>query len=226
MRSVGVRVELIDRDSMVRGSPALRFGDDEHVEGLFVPEGGYVDDPVHATADVARAAAAEGVSFALDTRLTEVLTGWSHDRLEVRGARTHRGETFESPVVVNCVGPHSGWLNLVARTPLALTTAPLRQVVVDGRAPSLPSLPGPLPVIADLVHGFYLRPDPERVRVGAVWPQDETDFLTDPDAADPLVEPGVIATRLAAARPGTRGVRAARAGRRVRRHRPGLVSDR
>jgi glycine/D-amino acid oxidase-like deaminating enzyme len=55
-------------------------------------------------------------------------------------------------------------------------------------------------VIADLLSGFYLRPDPGRVRIGAVWPRDETDFLTDPDGTDPAVPGAVIAARIAAAR--------------------------
>src|SRR6185436_6791 len=87
-------------------------------------------------------------------------------------------------------------------------TAPLRQIVVDGRAPSVGALPrrtiagdaGPLPVIADLPGGFYLRPDPERIRIGAVRPEDETEFLTDADASDAPVPSETIPARLEAAK--------------------------
>jgi sarcosine oxidase subunit beta len=73
-------------------------------------------------------------------------------------------------------------------------------MVVDGVAPALEGLPGPMPVIADLLGGFYLRPDPARIRIGAVWPRDETEFLTDPDAADPAVPASVMTARIEAAR--------------------------
>jgi sarcosine oxidase subunit beta len=200
MRSVGVRVERLDRSALSSAFPALRFAADEPVEGLFEPEGGFVDDAERATADVARAASGEGVTFHLGRTIAAVTTRWSQGGLEVRGVRTREGDAFEAPVVVNCAGPHSGWLNLIARSPLALATAPLRQIVVDGRAPRIDALPGRLPVVADLVLGFYLRPDAGRLRIGAVWPQDETEYLSDPDAADPLVPGPWIAERIATAR--------------------------
>jgi len=201
MRSVGIAVERLDRDSLARSFPALAFDEREPVEGLFEPEGGYVDDPTRATEDVARAAVAAGATFRYETRLVSVLTEWENGSLAVRGVRTHLGETIESPVVVNCAGPHSGWVNLLAHSPLRLTTAPLKQVVLDGHSPGLRSLPGRLPVIADLIHGFYLRPDPERTRIGAVWQRDETEFIADPDLADDHpVDPAILTSRLAAAR--------------------------
>jgi sarcosine oxidase subunit beta len=200
MRGVGISVDLLDRQELRAAFPSLRVGDDEAVEGLFESEGGFVDDPVRATADVARAAATAGVRFHFGQALAEVTTRWRDGGLEVRGVRLRDGTTLEAPVVVNCAGPHSRWLDLVARSPLALTTAPLRQAVVDARAPELAAAPGRLPVIADLLLGFYLRPDPECVRIGAVWPQDETEFLCDPDDADPVVPPELIAARIATAR--------------------------
>jgi sarcosine oxidase subunit beta len=199
MRGVGIKADLLDRRELRAAFPALCIGDDESVEGLFEPEGGVVDDPSRATADVARAAAAAGVAFHFGQALAEVTTRWRDGGLEVSGVRLRDGTTLEAPVVVNCAGPHSGWLNLVARSPLALATAPLRQAVVDGRAPALAAAPGRLPVIADLVLGFYLRPDPDCVRIGAVWPQDETEYLADPDAAHPVVPPALIASRVATA---------------------------
>jgi sarcosine oxidase subunit beta len=209
MRSVGVAVERLDRAAIARAFPALRADHDEPIEALYEPEGGYVDDPGLATADAARAAVAAGAVFHFGRRLVEVATRWRDGGLQVTGARLDDGTSLSSPVLVNCSGPHSGWINLVARSPLALATAPLRQVVVHGRSRSLGSLPhrriddptrGPLPVLADLTQGFYLRPDPERMRIGAVWPQDETEFLADPDAPQGPIDPALTESRLAAAR--------------------------
>jgi sarcosine oxidase subunit beta len=200
MRSMGIAVELLDRDALARAFPALRFAAREAVEGLYEPEGGYVDDPARATADVARAARQAGARFHLGARIREVVTRWRDGGLEVQGLRTEGGESLAAPVVVNCAGPHSGWLNLVAKSPLGLATQPLRQVVVDGVAPALAAVPTPLPVIADLPGGYYLRPDPERIRIGAVLPEEETEFLIDPDRPGDEVEPELIDRRVAAAR--------------------------
>ena len=114
MRGAGVAVERLDRAALAAAFPALRFAADEAVEGLYEPEGGYVDDPARATRDAARAAARAGVTFHLGRRLVEVTTRWRSDGLEVRGVRLDDGSSIEAPIVVNCVGPHSGWLNLVA----------------------------------------------------------------------------------------------------------------
>jgi glycine/D-amino acid oxidase-like deaminating enzyme len=200
MRDVGIAVELLDPRALLAAFPALHIDADEAVEGLFEPEGGYVDDPTRATADVARAAREAGADLHLGQALAEVTTRWHDSALEVRGVRLRDGTTFEAPVVINCAGPHSGWLNLVARSPLALATTPLRQAVVDARAPGLAAASARLPVIADLVLGFYLRPDPACVRIGAVWSRDETEFLADPDGADPVVSRELIDSRIATAR--------------------------
>jgi len=199
MASLGIRVERLDAAALARRFPAMRFDAGEPVTGLFEPEGGYVDDPVRATEDAARAAQAAGATLHLGDGVDAILTEWRDGALEVRGVRTAGGATLAVDAVVNCGGPHSARLNLMARTPLALATVPLRQVVVDARSPATPALAS-LPVIADLCHGFYLRPDPGRIRIGAVWPQDETEFLVDPDAAEPAVPPALIESRVAAAR--------------------------
>ena len=200
MRSVGVQVELLDRDRLASTFPALHFPADEAVEGLYEPEGGFVDAPERATLDAARAAAAAGATILTGQRLLQVITAWDRGALTATGVRTDRGDILNAPVVVNCAGPHSGWVNLVAHSPLPLATAPLRQAVLHGTSASFANLKGPLPVVADLLNGFYLRPDPERVRIGAVWPQDETEFLPDADSADPTVDQETLRRRLAAAR--------------------------
>ena len=200
MRSLGIAVELLGRDALAARFPALTFAADEAVEGLHETESGYVDAPERATLDCARAAAAAGATLLTGRRLVQVLTEWKDGSLSVTGVRTESNEVLRAPVVINCAGPHSGWVNLVARSPQPLATAPLRQAVLHGTSRWLAAAPGPLPVIADLMHGYYLRPDPERVRIGAVWAQDETEFVPDPDMADPTVDRETLARRLAAAR--------------------------
>lgn len=200
MRALGIAVDRLDRAALATTFPALHFGANEGVEGLHELAGGYVDAPERATLDCARAAAAAGATILTGQRLVQVLTEWRDGALAVTGVRTDRNEVYSAPIVVNCAGPHSGWVNLVARSPLPLALAPLRQAVLHGTSRWLAESAGPLPVIADLMHGYYLRPDPERVRIGAVWSRDETEFVADPDQADPTVDRETLALRLAAAR--------------------------
>ncbi|NOT32634.1 MAG: FAD-binding oxidoreductase [Candidatus Eisenbacteria bacterium] len=200
MRQVGIVAEQLDRDALAQRFPTLQFDADESVEGLYEPEGGYVDAPEQATRDVARAAAAAGANIVTGARVREVLTEWRDGGLSVRGVRTDANELLEAPTVINCAGPHSGWVNLVARSPLALQTAPLRQVVLHATATSQAERLAALPVIADLRHGYYLRPDPERLRIGAVWPEDETEWIAEADAHEPTAERAVLQRRLEAAR--------------------------
>jgi sarcosine oxidase subunit beta len=197
MRSLGVELELLDRDALAKRFPRLHWPQGEAVEGLLELRGGYVDDPEAAARDAARAAERKGARFLLGTPVAEVLTRWNGGRLEIHGVRTKAGERLEAPVAINCAGPHSGWTNLLARSPLPLTTAPLRQVVLDGTAPADDL--ARLPVIADLLSGFYLRPDPDRLRIGALLPREENDWLPDADEV-PEAEPAIVAARLEAAR--------------------------
>lgn len=198
MLGLGIAVEHLDRAKLAARFPAMRFPNGEAVEGLHETEGGFVDDPTRASADAARAAQAAGARFQLGETIAEVLTVWEGGQPRVTGVRTARGDTLAAAAVVNCAGPHSGHVNLLARTPLPLTTAPLRQQVIDARAPALGRLPGPLPVVADLLNGFYARPDAARFRVGAVWPQDEREFVPDPDAGSERVGDDYFATKLEA----------------------------
>ena len=75
----------------------------------------------------------------------------------------------------------------MARAPLALTTAPLRQQLLEGPAPSLAHTRTAVPVLADLTGGYYCKPDPVRLRVGSIDRRDEADFQLDPDRPDPVV---------------------------------------
>jgi sarcosine oxidase subunit beta len=53
-------------------------------------------------------------------------------------------------------------------------------------------------VLADLLNGFYLRPDPERFRAGAVWASEQHDFVADPDGASDVVDEEFLEGKLEA----------------------------
>lgn len=112
MRRVGVAVERLDRRAIAGAFPALRVDSDEELEGLYEPEGGYVDDPSRASADAARAALAAGATFHFGRRLAGVSTRWRDGALEVVGATLEDGSRFASPVVVNASGPHLSLIHI------------------------------------------------------------------------------------------------------------------
>ncbi|MBI4866236.1 MAG: FAD-binding oxidoreductase [Candidatus Wallbacteria bacterium] len=191
METVGAKAELLDAGRLAGRFPQLHIPEEPStLNGLYEPEGGYVDDPALATHNLRVAAEAAGARFLFGTRVTEVTSRFSAATgvaRQVTGVVTSSGSAISAPVVVNAGGPHSGQINLMARSPLALATAPVRQQLLEGPAPGLMHAPTHLPVLADLPGGWYCKPDAHRFRVGSLDPRDELDFQADPDRVDPVV---------------------------------------
>ena len=110
----GVPVEIIGQDELRRREPNVS---PEATAALWAPTGG-ICCPYELTFRMAENAAANGVTFAFDAKVTEV---------EKRGGggqwtlTTSDGRTFEARAVVNCAGIHSDELNnLVSKTKYAI----------------------------------------------------------------------------------------------------------
>jgi glycine/D-amino acid oxidase-like deaminating enzyme len=86
-------------------------------------------------------------------------------------------ETLPCHVIVNCAGPHSHQVNLALKCPLSMATAPQRQLIIEAQCQDDLRR---FPAIADLAEGFYIRPDKEVFKVGAVLPQHHVDFVQTP----------------------------------------------
>ena len=106
----GVPVEIIGQDELRRREPNVS---PEATAALWAPTGG-ICCPYELTFRMAENAAANGVTFAFDAKVTQV---------EKRGGgglwtmTTSDGRTFEAKAVVNCAGIHSDELNnLVSQT--------------------------------------------------------------------------------------------------------------
>ncbi|MBI3893864.1 MAG: FAD-binding oxidoreductase, partial [Candidatus Wallbacteria bacterium] len=203
MQAVGAQVELLEAGRLSTRFPQVQVSEDPStLDALYEPEGGYVDDPALATHNLRFAAEAAGARFLFGTRVTEVTSRFSAATgvaRQVTGVVTSSGSAISAPIVVNAGGPHSGQLNLMARAPIALATAPVRQQLLEGPAPGLLHASGHSPVLADLPGGWYAKPDAQKFRIGSLDPRDEVDFQLDPDKPDPVVSAAFRKEKLAAA---------------------------
>src|SRR5699024_1691604 len=155
------------------------------LEALFTPDAGYVDDPQRAAANLARAAVQSGVRFRFKRTVTALETAGAIWRIELDGR-----DTLEAPIVVNAAGPWSTALNRLAGAgdDFTVTVAPLRQEVHHVPLPeSLRGLETPVPILADLDLGTYLRADSDHsLLIGGTEPEcDPLEWVHDPDHADP-----------------------------------------
>lgn len=155
------------------------------VGALWTPDGGYVDDPMLAAANLATAAREAGAQFLFRREVTAVRrTG---DR--VSGVELSDGQRVDAPVVVNVAGPWSPTLNQLAGVgeDFTITTRPMRQEVHHVTAPPGFNDGDQIgPVVADLDLGTYVRGAPgDGFYVGGTEPEcDPLPWIDDPDAAD------------------------------------------
>ncbi len=193
-----VPYEDLDRHELERRFPYLdtrRFGpptrmDDERfwadptgfVDGaIWMPEGGYVTDPMLAARNLADAAAAGGGTFLYGRTVTGVLR--EGDR--VAGVALDDGTEVRAPVVVNVAGPHSSHINRLAglEGTAAISTRPMRREVYVVPGPEGLDFDEAGCVMGDLDCGFYLRPErPNNILIGSVEAAcDELEWVEDPD---------------------------------------------
>ena len=202
--ALGVPYQDLDRHALERRFPwldARRFGPparmdderfwtepDEHVEGaIWMPEGGYVTDPMLAARNLAGAASAAGGRFLYGRTVVGVL----QDDGRVAGVALDDGTEVRAPVVVNVAGPHSSQINRMAGLAGATTisTRPMRREVYVVPGPDRLDFDDAGCVMGDLDCGFYLRPErPNNILIGSVEAAcDELGWIDDPDTASPAL---------------------------------------
>ena len=197
--SLGVPYQDLDAGELERRFPYLdaqRFGpparmDDErfwaepagYIDGaVWMPEGGYVTDPMLAARNLADAAAATGGTFLYGHTVTGVL----REGGRVAGVALDDGTEVRAPVVVNVAGPHASAINRLAALEGAATisTRPMRREVYVVPGPEGLDFDDAGCVMGDLDCGFYLRPErPNNILIGSVEAAcDELGWVEDPDA--------------------------------------------
>ncbi|MEM9534018.1 MAG: FAD-binding oxidoreductase, partial [Pseudomonadota bacterium] len=143
---------------------------------LYERDGGYMD-PVAAAEDLAQAATERGVRIQWGQQVIEVIQRGGC----VTGLKTAAGDEFSSPLIVNAAGPWCGQLSSAAGLSLPWDLVPTRiQVLYLDRGPSLP---GHIPVTADMAGGIYFRTQNagQQLVVGSVREEDEREAVPDPD---------------------------------------------
>ena len=180
MEFAGVDVSFLNMRRLQKQFPTMVFND-PNVVGLWEPDSGYVSNPTGAVEDLREAAEEQGVAFLFETELVGGHSEWVKEKRVLREVLIRRadGATAAFPVdaVVNCAGPYSQSVNVALDCPLPLSTTPQRQLVVE----AIWTNPVPLPALADLDLGFYIRPDRDCFKVGAVLPRDHVSFHHSPE---------------------------------------------
>jgi sarcosine oxidase subunit beta len=94
---------------------------------IFMPGGGYINDPQLSVHNVQRAAEAHGAEFRFKSEVTEI----RQNDGRVVGVTLSDGEQIDAPVIVNAAGPHSFIVNRMAGVDKAmkLKTRALRHEV-------------------------------------------------------------------------------------------------
>ena len=154
---------------------------EESLGAIFTPNGGYIDDPLLATENLAQAAIIAGVSFRFKSKVTAILKEGN----KVIGVEIDGNEKILADVVINAGGPWSNRINELAGVgqDFTITVKPMRQEVHQINTP-MNLLPGP--IIGDLDLGIYMRSTPTgSTLIGGTEPEcDLLDWVDDVEAVN------------------------------------------
>jgi sarcosine oxidase subunit beta len=170
MRGAGAEAEVLAGLSMTEAAPAFSFEDDEM--GAWEPEAGYVD-PASVLGGYAASAARSGVRIEEGVEVLEI----SVTAGRIASIHTSAG-VMKTSTAVLCAGPWARKLALTSGLDLPLTV--VRPQIAYFRRPADFGHTDH-PVLGDLVHGFYCRPDEGgRTLAGALDISDD-EVIEDPD---------------------------------------------
>ncbi len=143
---------------------------------IFTPNGGYIDDPLLATQNLAQAGINSGVISRFKSKVTAIL----HEGNRVIGIEVDGAEKIFADVIVNAGGPWSNKINKLAGVggDFTISVRPMRQEVHQINTP-MNLIPGP--IIGDLDLGTYMRSTPAGATlIGGTEPEcDRLDWVDD-----------------------------------------------
>lgn len=197
-RTLGIPFEEWDLQTLQERAPYLdvksyyppRRPDDEHfgessgetlTGAVFVPSGGYINDPQLSVHNVQRAAEANGATFRFKAEVAEIRqTGGRVEGITLQG-----GEEIDAPVIVNAAGPHSFVINRMAgiEESMKIKTRALRHEVHFVPPPDSYDIEKHGHVISDDDIAGYARPETGgQLLVGSQDPEcDPKEWVDDPD---------------------------------------------
>jgi len=168
--------------------PPKKLDDDEFWEdskeplgAIFTPNGGYIDDPLLATENLAQAAISAGVKFRFKSKVTAILKEGN----KVTGVEVDGNEKILADIVINAGGPWSNRINELAGVgqDFTISVRPMRQEVHQINTP-MNLIPGP--IVGDLDLGTYMRSTPTgSTLIGGTEPEcDLLDWVDDVEAVN------------------------------------------
>ncbi len=168
--------------------PPKKLDDDEFWEdakeplgAIFTPNGGYIDDPLLATENLAQAALSAGVKFRFKSKVTAILKEGN----KVTGVEVDGNEKILADIVINAGGPWSNRINELAGVgqDFTISVRPMRQEVHQINTP-MNLIPGP--IVGDLDLGTYMRSTPTgSTLIGGTEPEcDGLDWVDDVEAVN------------------------------------------
>ncbi len=168
--------------------PPKKLDDDEFWEdakeplgAIFTPNGGYIDDPLLATENLAQAALSAGVKFRFKSKVTAILKEGN----KVTGVEVGGNEKILADIVINAGGPWSNRINELAGVgqDFTILVRPMRQEVHQINTP-MNLIPGP--IVGDLDLGTYMRSTPTgSTLIGGTEPEcDGLDWVDDVEAVN------------------------------------------
>jgi len=153
----------------------------EPLGAIFTPNGGYIDDPLLATENLAQAALSAGVTFRFKSKVTKIL----REGNKVTGVELDGNEKILADIVINAGGPWSNRINELAGVgqDFTITVRPMRQEVHQINTP-MNLIPGP--IVGDLDLGTYMRSTPTgSTLIGGTEPEcDRLDWVDDIEAVN------------------------------------------
>ena len=189
MQGLGIRTAVLDDAALREAFPAINpcthgvdlEDPDAHSCGgggrhLLELDGGYMD-PMHAAQDLLDACRQAGIEVRFNAPVSDIVQRGGR----VAGIVLKSGEAIGADTVVNAAGPWCNDLYRAAGIDAPMPLTPVRiQVVYLNRTPSLP---GAIPVTADMQTGIYFRTQNrgQQLLVGSVREEDEREVVDDPD---------------------------------------------
>ena len=198
LKELNVKYEELDVDGIKKkfpfvdtrkfGPPKLAedpgFGEPtgDAIEGaIYIPESGYISDPILSTHNVQVAAEAKGAEFLFNATVVGIIKR----KGRVAGVMLKDGSEIEAPIVVNVAGPHSFIINRLAGVEegMNIKTRALRQEVAHVPPPDGLDYQAEGPIVSDGDIGCYSRPESgNNVLIGSEDPDcDELEWIEDPN---------------------------------------------
>ena len=151
---------------------------------FFLPQAGYINDPVLSTHNIMRAAESKGTTFRFNSEVAEV----RRDVDKVLGVTLTDGTRIDAGIVVNVAGPHSFVINRMAgvEAGMNIRTRALRHEVHHVPSPQGVDFAAEAHMTSDSDNGCYFRPESgNQILIGSEDPDcDERVWIENPDHYD------------------------------------------